>query len=144
VSVAENHRYLDGDAFLWSNGGRLNGLGIEDAQRSLERDDRFIPFVWRLKFMNAGPQRDKAIGKLWKQAFENYPPEDDRWIVQSFTINDLLQARDELHELSTPLERVDTSLWGYPWGHRSSADSDGPSSQGRSKVGTESATPPRS
>jgi hypothetical protein len=43
---------------------------IEVAQRSLELDDSFKPFVWRFKYMNSGPQRDKMIERLWRQAFK--------------------------------------------------------------------------
>jgi hypothetical protein len=69
---------------------------IEEAQHSLELDDRFLPFAWRLTHMDSGLQRDKAISKLWRQAYEEHPPEDDSGVFRSFTINDLLQARDEV------------------------------------------------
>jgi hypothetical protein len=113
---------------------------LADSEHLLILDYRFGDVVWRIRFVNPGRQRDRAIEQFWKQVYEDYQLEDgDSLQLRSFIFNDFLHALDELHELEASPCRVDTSLWGDLWNprrHRSSADTDGPSSRGSSNVGS--------
>jgi hypothetical protein len=107
---------------------------LADSEHFLSLDHRFRDVAWRIRLTNPGRQRDGVVEQFWKQAYEDYHPEDgDSLQLRSFVSNDFLHALDELHELE------DTSSWGDLWNprwHRSSARTDGPSLQGSSIVGS--------
>jgi hypothetical protein len=111
---------------------------LADSEHFLILDHRLRDIIWRIRFTKPGRQRDRSIEQFWKQVY--YQPEDgDSLQLRSFVFNDFLHALDELHELEAPPCRVDTSSWGDLWNpgrHRSSAGTDGPSSQGSSNVGS--------
>jgi hypothetical protein len=80
----------------------------------------------------------KKQQRFWKKVYKEHPPGDESLIFRSFSMNDFLQARDELHRLEHPMKPPRTSSWGHPWSRRSRVVTDGPLSLGSSKVGTES------
>jgi hypothetical protein len=75
---------------------------LEDSEHFLTLDYRFKAFVWRIKYIEPGPQRNKAIERFWKQVCEDCPADDEGLIIRSFVLNDFLHARDELHDLQAP------------------------------------------
>jgi hypothetical protein len=109
---------------------------MSDAEHSLSMDHRFVSLMWRLKCSNPGPQRNKELEQFRKQIYEDYPSHDEGLVLKSFTLNDFLQARDELYKLDHPMKVPNTSSWGFPWVRRSSAVTDGPTSLSGSVVGS--------
>jgi hypothetical protein len=108
----------------------------EDSEHFLTLDERFISLVWGTKYKTPGLQRDHVIGRFWKQVYGDCEGDEEGLRLRSFVLNDFLHALEGLRRLELPTKRVDTASWGFPWTHRSSADTDGPSSQGSSRVGT--------
>jgi hypothetical protein len=49
---------------------------IADCEHYMLQDSRFFSFVWRLKYMNPGPERHKAIEQFRIQVYKERPPED--------------------------------------------------------------------
>jgi hypothetical protein len=104
----------------------------------MSQDYRFHSILWTLKHQQPGPGRHRVIERFWQKVYEERQPEDLSLVLKSFSMNDFLQARDELYTLEHPMRPSNTSSWGHPWSRRSSVVTDGPLSLGSSKVGTES------
>jgi hypothetical protein len=129
------HQDLGNDVQHWASDGPVP---ITNDQH-MSQDSRFHSFLWSLKYQQPGPGRYKAIDKFWKKVYEERQPEDLSLVLKSFSMNDFLQARDELHTLEHPMRPPpDVCSWGHPWSRRSSAVTDGPGSLSSSVVGPES------
>jgi hypothetical protein len=109
-----------------------------DSEHFLTLDERFISLVWGIKYKAPGSQRELVIEQFWKKADGDYQGDEEGLRLRSFVLNGFIHALDELHELEAPPRRADTSSWGDLWNPRrcrSSAVTDGPSSQGGPRVG---------
>jgi hypothetical protein len=112
---------------------------ILEIEQHMSHDPRFHSFLWTLKYQQPGPERYKAIEKFWQKVYVERQPEDLNLVLKSFSMNDFLQACDELYTLEHPMRPPpDVCSWGHPWSRRSSAVTVGPGSLSSSMVGTES------
>jgi hypothetical protein len=69
---------------------------ISEIEQYMSHDPRFHSFLWSLTYQHPGPERYKAIEKFWQKVYEERQPEDLSLVLKSFSMNDFLQARDEL------------------------------------------------
>jgi hypothetical protein len=121
---------------------------LSEIKQDSVRDSRLYSLLWRIQGLPLGTRRSQAIKEGWKSygparsgdlIYKELPCQDDfNLALKSFTLNDFLEAQDELYTLEHPMRPPLICSWDHLWSRRSSAGTVGPGSLSSSIVGPES------
>jgi hypothetical protein len=118
---------------------------MSQIRQESRQDLRLNSLLFRTQGFPAGPRRSKSIMEFWKShdrprsgdLVHDFPAQSDDLsrTLKSFSLNDFLEAQDELYTLEHPMRpTLNTCSW-ILWSRRSSAGTDGPGSLSSSIVG---------
>jgi hypothetical protein len=114
---------------------------ISEVERLSVQDPRLYKFLWSVKHNRPSPARSKAIQSFWQSlrghqsgdlSHDDLPqPDNLSFASESFSLNDFLEAQDELYTLEHPMRPPSIN-----WSRRSSAVTVRPGSLSSPFVGT--------
>jgi hypothetical protein len=120
---------------------------ISEIERSVLQDYRLHKFLWSMKHNRPSSARNKAVKDFWQSlgghqsgdlGHEDLPQPDNLSLAhKSFSLNEFLEAQDELYTLEHPMRpSLDVRSWDHLWSRRSSAVTVRPGSVSSPIVGT--------